>query len=67
MVGNPAKTLRFRFNEEVIDKLLKICWWNYDDKIIKKLEPVFSKSEISMDAILELEDFLLKGKYNEEI
>jgi acetyltransferase-like isoleucine patch superfamily enzyme len=32
--GNPAKTIKYRFSEEQIKKLLKIKWWNWDvDKI----------------------------------
>ncbi len=28
--GNPAKVLKYRFSEDVIDNLLKLKWWNYD-------------------------------------
>lgn len=58
LIGAPAKVLKFRFKEEIIKKLLKICWWNYDDKIIKQLEPIFSQSELTMDTILKLENIL---------
>ncbi|MDT8311036.1 MAG: hypothetical protein RQ732_06275, partial [Methylophaga sp.] len=27
VAGNPAKLIRFRFNEETISQLLKINWW----------------------------------------
>ena len=34
--GNPAKMIRYRFSNEVIDELLKIQWWNWDlAKIIR--------------------------------
>ncbi len=36
VVGNPATIIRFRFNEDQIDKLLKIEWWNWDDETIRK-------------------------------
>jgi phosphonate metabolism protein (transferase hexapeptide repeat family) len=29
-VGVPAKPVRQRFSDEVIEKLLKIAWWNWD-------------------------------------
>ena len=36
VVGNPAKTIRFRFSEEQIEELLKSEWWNLDYEIIKQ-------------------------------
>ncbi|MBK1812264.1 CatB-related O-acetyltransferase [Clostridium sp. YIM B02505] len=42
--GNPAKIIKYRFSEEIIDKLLTIQWWNWSsDKIIENNE--FFKSE----------------------
>jgi virginiamycin A acetyltransferase len=34
--GIPAKVIRKRFSEEVIEKLLKIQWWNWDDETVRK-------------------------------
>ena len=34
--GIPAKVIRKRFSEEVIEKLLKIQWWNWDDEAVRK-------------------------------
>ena len=32
--GNPAKIIKYRFSEKIIESLLKIQWWNWDiDKI----------------------------------
>ena len=32
--GNPAQIIKYRFDEKIIEKLLKIKWWNWDiDKI----------------------------------
>ena len=34
--GNPAKIIKYRFSEEIIEELLKIEWWNWDlDQIAK--------------------------------
>lgn len=34
--GNPARIIRYRFDEEIIKKFLKIKWWNWsDEKIIE--------------------------------
>jgi len=34
--GNPAKLIRKRFDELTISELLKMKWWNWDDKTIKE-------------------------------
>lgn len=36
VVGGVDKILKYRFSKENIDKLLKIKWWDWDDKEIKK-------------------------------
>ncbi|MGB3755248.1 MAG: Vat family streptogramin A O-acetyltransferase [Rivularia sp. (in: cyanobacteria)] len=39
--GNPAKEIRKRFADDVIDSLLKITWWNWDiEKITRNLEKI---------------------------
>lgn len=35
--GNPAKHIKYRFNQEVIDQLLQIKWWNFEDNVIKEI------------------------------
>jgi len=32
--GVPAKVIKFRFNENIIDELLLLKWWNFDDTIL---------------------------------
>lgn len=34
-VGNPAKVIKYRFNDERIDKLLNIKWWDWDKEKLK--------------------------------
>jgi virginiamycin A acetyltransferase len=34
--GIPAKVISKRFSEEVIEKLLKIQWWNWNDEAVRK-------------------------------
>ena len=37
--GNPAQIIKYRFNEKIIDALLKIQWWNWDiDKIYEEFK-----------------------------
>ncbi|MEA4821534.1 MAG: CatB-related O-acetyltransferase [Erysipelotrichales bacterium] len=35
VVGNPAQVIRFRFNEETINKLLEIKWWDKDEELLE--------------------------------
>lgn len=38
VVGNPARLLRYRFEPQIIEKLLKIRWWNLPyEEIVEKL------------------------------
>jgi len=36
VAGNPARVLRYRFDEESINKLLKIKWWDWSDEKVKE-------------------------------
>lgn len=36
VVGGVDKILRYRFDKETIEKLLKIKWWDWDDKDIRE-------------------------------
>jgi chloramphenicol O-acetyltransferase type B len=36
VVGMPAKLLRFRFPEDVVAKLLRLRWWEWDDDLIRE-------------------------------
>lgn len=33
--GVPAKIIRYRFNEDISKKMIKIAWWNWTDEQIK--------------------------------
>lgn len=39
--GNPAKIIRFRFNDSEINKLNSVCWWNWDLEKLKNVEENF--------------------------
>lgn len=41
--GNPAKPIRQRFSDEVVQELLAIAWWNWDiQKITRNLDKIVS-------------------------
>lgn len=42
VAGNPAKVIRYRFEQEVIEYLLSLQWWNWDiQKILANLETLY--------------------------
>ena len=45
--GNPAKVIKFRFNEKQIEELLKIAWWNWSDEEVAKVLPLLLSDEIN--------------------
>ena len=46
VVGNPAKTLRKRFDDELIDLLLRFKWWDRSNKEINELIPILTSSDL---------------------
>lgn len=46
VAGNPAKPIRRRFSDEIINRLLAIQWWNKDINIIKKYIPLMLSQDI---------------------
>lgn len=45
-VGNPAKIIRFRFDEDTISRLRNIAWWNWNQKEIEQALPFLLSSDI---------------------
>ncbi len=43
--GVPAKIIKYRFDQETIDRLLETKWWNWDDQTVLKNRDFF-KSEL---------------------
>lgn len=42
-VGNPAKVIKYRFDKEVVEILMKIDWWNWNRSKLKKNLSLFEK------------------------
>lgn len=42
--GNPAKLIKYRFDSEIIEKLLSIQWWNWDYKKISSNKKWFNNN-----------------------
>ncbi len=49
--GVPAKLIKYRFTEDVIQKLLEIKWWDLADKELKENLSIFQRDEIDIEAI----------------
>lgn len=50
--GNPAKLIRFRFTQEIIDILKPICFVNFSDAWIRKnIDIIYKKIETVEDAL----------------
>ena len=47
VVGNPARIIRKRFDDEMIELLEKLQWWNKTTNQIQKLIPILSSSDIN--------------------
>lgn len=46
VAGNPAKTIRERFDDVLIELLLKLKWWDKNIDEIKSLIPILSDSNL---------------------
>ena len=52
VVGSPAKEIRKRFSDLQIEKLLKIKWWDWEDK--KVLDNAYLLMNENVDKFIEL-------------
>lgn len=55
VAGVPARVIKYRFSELLIDRLLKICWWNWPKEKIEKKWNLLSKN-LTMDILDQLEE-----------
>lgn len=46
VAGNPAIIIRFRFDQNIIDNLLRIKWWDWNDEIILENVNLISSNDI---------------------
>jgi acetyltransferase-like isoleucine patch superfamily enzyme len=47
VAGNPARLIRYRFDNATIARLLKSEWWDLDEAQIKELEPLLCSERIN--------------------
>lgn len=59
--GVPARIIKYRFPKDVIDLLLEIKWWNWDDETISENLDFFHKENLTVEMIKTLLDSALTG------
>ena len=52
--GNPAKEIKKRFSENIINELLELKWWDLSNKEIEKLNPLFFSDLTKFNSIYEI-------------
>lgn len=55
VVGVPAKIVKYRFEEDIIKRLLELKWWDLDPKVIKKNVDLWG-GEFNCDSLKKLEE-----------
>lgn len=49
--GIPARVIKYRFSQEVIDRLLELQFWNRSEHEIKKNLEIFKKADLKIEDI----------------
>ncbi|MBN8704507.1 MAG: antibiotic acetyltransferase [Bacteroidetes bacterium] len=51
--GTPAKVLKYRFSQEIIERLLEIQWWDWDYEKIKTNSDLF-RNDLNLDILNQI-------------
>jgi acetyltransferase-like isoleucine patch superfamily enzyme len=54
VAGIPAKVIKYRFDEQIIQKMLELQWWNASEDFLKKNIKIFQRINIKLE---DLDDF----------
>lgn len=44
-VGSPVEIIKYRFDEETIQKLMEIKWWDFEENQLKDVSKLFSETD----------------------
>ena len=47
--GNPAKHIRFRFDQNIIELLMKLKWWEFSEQIVREISKSLCSAPIYED------------------
>ena len=50
VAGNPAKVIRYRFDNKVCEQLLELQWWDWDEELLERLSPYIREPHKFVDA-----------------
>ena len=56
--GVPAKLIKFRFPQSLIDRLLRIAWWDLPESTLKAIAPFLMKNDVNEENLSLLEDLI---------
>lgn len=54
VAGVPAKVLKYRFPQEIIDKLQSSQWWNLEKEVIQKNITLFQTKNLTLQSLEDL-------------
>lgn len=55
VAGVPARRIRFRFPEDVVERMVKLAWWEWPPSFIRENIDVF-QDPLTLDSLAELEE-----------
>lgn len=61
VAGNPAKVIKYRFEESIIKELLELKWWSFNLEDIKMIEHLLNK-KLTIDVVQEIKKILKERK-----
>lgn len=50
-VGCPIKTIKYRFDDKTIERLLKVKWWDKDEQVLQLVEKHFFEPEVFLQKL----------------
>jgi acetyltransferase-like isoleucine patch superfamily enzyme len=56
VAGVPAKHIKYRFEQEIREKLLASKWWTFDEEKLEKLASYFEKPEIFLEKLKDFDE-----------
>lgn len=59
VAGVPARVIKYRFDDDVIARLLKLAWWNWPDDQVLAAWPLLSQ-DLTMDVLDQLDTMTLE-------
>jgi Acetyltransferase (isoleucine patch superfamily) len=62
--GNPMRIIKYRFEEEIIHKLLRLKWWNWDTSLIEERKEWFG---LEIEAFVNLAHSSADTRHEEQV